>query len=169
MINPLILGLGASIILVLGSAWPDGNRYKNWIFALGNFGMLAYAALSYLNGGAIFYILLELLCVLSSVLALAKAPQKISTALILLAGSALLFYSICLFEDASTLVFIFGLTVLSLGFVAKDFVKRNMAFVLGSGLIAAFSIFENSMIFFWLNVFFAIFSLYYLLKAAAKR
>lgn len=164
-----VTGLIASIILVLGSAWPDRSSYKNWIFALGNFGMLGYSILSYLNGNPVFYILLESLCALSSVLMLAKVRQKPSTILLLSAGAALLAYSIYLFEDTGTLFFILGLMMLAVGFVTKDFLKRNSAFVLGSALIAIFSYVENSMIFFWLNVFFALFSFYYLLKAARKR
>ncbi len=164
-----ITGLLGAIILVLGAAWPDRSRAKNWIFAAGNFGMLSYAVLDYLGGAAIFYVLLESLCALSSVLILARVPQKPSSILILLVGAGLLAYSIYLFEDTGTLLFIVGLTTLAVGFVTKDFLKRNMAFVLGSGLIAAFSYLEDSMIFFWLNVFFALFSVYYLLKAAQKR
>ncbi len=164
-----VVGLMASIILVLGAAWPDRSRSKNWIFALGNFGMLVYSVLVYLEAGVIFYVLLEILCALSSVLTLSKVRQKLSTTFIVLAGFVLLAYSIYLFEDSTTLFFILGLTVLSVGFVTKDFLSRNLAFVLGSGLIAVFSYVQDSMIFFWLNVFFALFSLYYLLKAVRKR
>ncbi len=164
-----LTGLISSIILVIGSAWPE-RPLKNWIFGLGNFGMLAYALLAFLfTDNPILFVLLEILCAASSVLALLKVKEKISTRLILLAGLALLLWSLFLFEDMATLVFIFGLIALAIGFVSKNAVKRNVVFILGCILISTFSFIKGEMIFFWLNAIFGLFSSFYLLKALRKR
>jgi hypothetical protein len=43
-------------------------------------------------------------------------------------------------------------------------IRRVLALTLGSALIAIFSYIEASWIFFWLNVFFALFSAYYVAR-----
>ncbi|MBI4234908.1 hypothetical protein HY604_01255 [Candidatus Peregrinibacteria bacterium] len=65
---------------------------------------------------------------------------------------------------------IFGLCGIGLGYAFQmGTIRRNLALTLGSALIALFSYFEKSWIFFYLNVFFAIFSLYYTLKSSQKK
>lgn len=164
-----ITGLISSIVLVIGSAWPE-RPLKNWVFGVGNFGMLAYALLAFLfTDNPIFFVLLEILCAASSVLALLKVKEKISTWIILLAGLALLVWSFFLFEDMATLVFILGLVSLAIGFVSKNALKRNSVFILGCILISTFSFIKGDLIFFWLNAVFGLFSGFYLLKALRKR
>ena len=162
-----LTGLLASIILVIGSAWP-ATKTKDRLFLVGNFGMLAYSILGYLNGSPIFFIFLELLCVSSSVLFMLKVPEKTSTRLIAILGAVLLLASLYFLEGTNTVFFILGLIALALGFITQKEVKRNTFFIAGCILIATFSYIENSMIFFWLNTIFGVFSTYYLLKALKK-
>lgn len=178
MINTVFLtGLISSIILVIGSAWPDPKKtvkpirtFKHWIFGIGNFGMLAYASLAFfLEANPIFFVLLEILCAASSVLILLDVKEKISTRLIVVSGLALLIWSLFLFEDSTTVFFILGLVALALGFISKDNVKRNAVFLLGCILISTFSFIKEDWIFFWLNAVFGLFSGFYLLKALRKR
>jgi uncharacterized membrane protein len=164
-----LTGLLSSIVLVLGSAWPDRSKHKKWIFFIGNFGMLAYAILAYFNGNPVFYIFLECLCALSSVLAVTKVKEDISSKFLLAAGALLLGWSLYLFENTNTIFFVLGLTALAVGFVSKSAKRRNLLFVLGCILIASFSYLENSWIFFWLNAVFGLFSAYYFYKALSKR
>lgn len=163
-----LTGLIASLILVLGSAWP-ANKIKDRFFLVGNFGMLAYAILGYLSGSPIFYVFLELLCATSSVLFMLQVREKNSTRLIIALAAALLLASIYLLEGTNTIFFILGLTALAIGFTTRSEIKRQSAFIMGCILISAFSYIENSMIFFWLNTVFGLFSAYYLLKALKKR
>ncbi len=178
MINTVFLtGLISSIILVIGSAWPDPKKnikpirtFKHWIFGVGNFGMLAYATLAFfLQANPIFFVILEILCAASSVLILADVKEKISTRLIMISALALLVWSFFLFEDSTTIFFILGLSAVAVGFTSKDNVKRNAAFVLGCILISTFSFVKEDWIFFWLNAVFGLFSAFYLLKALRKR
>lgn len=178
MINAVFLtGLISSIILVIGSAWPDPKKnikpirtFKHWIFGIGNFGMLAYASLAFfLEANPIFFVILEILCAASSVLILANVKEKISTRLIMVSALALLVWSFFLFEDTTTVFFILGLSALAVGFTSKDSVKRNAVFLIGCILISTFSFIKGDMIFFWLNAIFGLFSGFYLLKALRKR
>lgn len=172
-----LTGLISSIVLVIGSAWPDPKKnvkpartFKHWIFGIGNFGMLAYATLAfYFTANPVFFVLLEILCAASSVLILANVKEKISTRLILVSALALLVWSFFLFEDSTTVFFILGLSAVAVGFTSKNNVKRNAVFVLGCILISTFSFIKGDMIFFWLNAVFGLFSGFYLLKALRKR
>jgi len=169
--NPIIFltGLLSSIILMIGSAWPE-RPFKHWIFGIGNFGMLVYAILAfYLEANPIFFVLLEILCAASSVLILMNIKEKISTRLILLSALALLIWSFFLFEDSTTVFFILGLSALAVGFTSKDNVNRTAVFLLGCILISTFSFIKGEMIFFWLNAVFVLFSGFYLLNALRKR
>lgn len=170
MINAVFLtGLISSIILVIGSAWPE-RPFKHWIFGIGNFGMLAYASLAFfLEANPIFFVLLEILCATSSVLFLTNVKEKISARLILISALTLLIWSFFLFEDSTTVFFILGLSALAVGFTSKDSVKRNAVFLLGCILISTFSFVKEDWIFFWLNAVFGLFSGFYLLKALRKR
>ena len=164
-----LTGLISSIVLVIGSAWPE-RKEKNWIFAAGNFGMLGYASLAFfLNDNPIFFVLLEMLCSSASALTLFKVREKISMWIILIGGLALLTWSYFLFEDSTTVFFILGLVALALGFISKNPLKKNLVFLIGCILISTFSFLKGDMIFFWLNAIFGLFSGFYLLKELRKR
>ncbi len=171
-----LTGLIGSLILVTGAALPESKRkihpiksIKNWFFALGGLIMLIYAILGYLDGGAIFFVILEILVVLASILMMLDAPDKVDVPVISISGLGLIIWSFYLFEDYKTIIFILGLCGVGLGYTFdSNTTKRNTALTLGSLLIAVFSLIEASWIFFWLNLFFAIFSGYYLLIGLKK-
>jgi hypothetical protein len=127
--------------------------------------MLIYAILGYMNGGQIFFVFLEILVVIASVLMMLNVPDKIDTPIIIGSGLILILWSLYIFENYNTIFFIIGLSGIGLGYsMEMATVRRSLALTLGSALIAVFSYIEASWIFFWLNVFFAIFSAYYVYK-----
>lgn len=172
MNTTFIIGLLGSLLLVTGAAWPDkkvkhpAKSTKNWFFAIGAAFMLGYASLNYLAGGEVFYIFLQVFANFSSVLMLSNVREQFATPLVVGMGTLMFFWSLTLLEDLSTLFFILGLTGIAYGYVmpAATF-RRNLFLTLGSALIALFSYITGTWIFFWLNLFFAIFSGYYAVKS----
>lgn len=166
-----LTGLVGSLMLVTGAAWPEPKAkqhpiksIKNWLFAIGGATMLTYSTMNFLEGGPIFFIFLQSLVVFASVLMMLSVSDKISAPIIVLFGIGLIVWSLYLFEGYNTIFFIIGLSGIGLGYVFKGgTLRRSVALTLGSALIALFSYIESSWIFFWLNVFFAIFSAYYVL------
>ena len=76
------------------------------------------------------------------------------------------FWSLYISTDYSTIIFIIGLSGIGLGYAfSMNSWRRFIALTLGSLLIAFFSYLENNLIFFWLNLFFAFFSVFYLIKS----
>lgn len=170
------VGLIGAITLVVGAAWPiikvkhPVKSVKNWLFAIGGLIMLIYSILGYLTGGAIFFIFLQSLIMIASVLMMINVKEKISIPVIVVSGIALIAWSLYLFEGYNTVFFIIGLTGIGLGYILQmGTVRRNLALVIGGILIAVFSYIEMNWIFFWLNAFFAAFSAYYVLKLALAR
>lgn len=168
-----LIGLIGSLALVIGAAWPeikDGKHpiksAKNWLFAIGGAIMLLYALFNYYSGGGtIFFVMLEVLIVIASVLMMLGAPDKVDVPIIASLTLGLIVWSFFLFENYNTLFFILGLSGISLGYALEmDTLRRSVALTFGSVLIALFSYIEASWIFFWLNLFFALFSAYYLVK-----
>ena len=172
MTIPFLIGLIGSLILVTGAAWPEPKKsihniksIKNWLFAIGGFTMLAYAILGYQEGGPVFFIFLQALVGVSSILMMIDAPDKVDVPIISICGLGLIVWSLSLFEGYNTVFFVLGLSGIGLGYAFKmGTLRRNLALTLGSILIAVFSYIEASWVFFWLNVFFAIFSGYYVIR-----
>jgi hypothetical protein len=173
-----LTGLIGSLILVSGAAWPEGKdvthpvkSLKNWLFAIGGLTMLLYAIFGYLaGGGPIFFVMLEILVVIASLFMMLNIPDKIDTPIISLIGIGLIIWSLTLFEGYNTVFFILGLSGIGLGYAfTMGTLRRSIALTLGSILIALFSYIEASWIFFWLNVFFAIFSAYYVYKGLVQK
>jgi hypothetical protein len=172
MTPTFLTGLAGSLILVTGAAWPvlktrkhPTKSTKNWLFAIGGLVMLIYAVLGYMQGGPIFFIFLQALIGLASILMMLNVKDRIDIAVISLAGLGLIGWSLYLFEGYNTIFFIIGLTGIALGYTFQmGTLRRSIALTLGSVLIALFSYIEASWVFFWLNVFFAIFSGYYVVK-----
>ncbi len=172
-----LTGLIGSLVLVTGAAWPESKDVKhpiksakNWLFAIGGFIMWLYAFLGYQAGGPVFFVLLETLVVIASVLMMLHISDKINTGIITVIGSAFIIWSLYLFEGYNTVFFIIGLTGIGLGYAFEmGTLRREVALTLGSILIAIFSYIEASWVFFWLNVFFAIFSGYYLYKVLVRK
>lgn len=169
-------GLIGSLVLVTGAAWPEARdvkhptkSVKNWLFAIGGCVMLLYAIFGYQQGGPIFFVILEILVVIASILMMLNTPDKIDTPIIALSGLGLIIWSLTLFEGYNTVFFILGLSGIGLGYAFQmRTLRRNVALTAGSILIALFSYIEASWIFFWLNAFFAIFSGYYVYKGLAR-
>lgn len=166
-----LIGIGGALVLVCGAAWPEGSAshpaksVKNWLFAIGGLIMLAYSALNYLNGGPIFFVFLQVMVNVASVFMMLNTPDKIDTPIMVVLGIALVIWSLMLFEGISTIFFILGLTGIGMGYVEDTGTfRRELALTLGSALIALFSYLGHNWIFFWLNVFFALFSGYYTTK-----
>lgn len=173
-----ITGLVGSLVLVTGAAWPEtkdvkhpAKSLKNWLFAVGGgFFMLLYAFLSYQQGGPIFFVILQILVAIASIFMMLNTPDKIDTPIISISGLGLIIWSLYLFEDYGTVIFILGLCGIGLGYTFRmATLRRSIALTIGSILIAVFSYIEASWIFFWLNVFFAIFSAYYVYKGLAHQ
>lgn len=172
-----LIGIIGSLILVTGAAWPEGQDakhpikyFKNWLFTIGGFSMLIYAILGYLEGGPIFFIFLQGLVGISSILMMAAINDKIGGPIITTGGLILIGWSLYLFDGYNTVFFIIGLMGIGLGYAFKmGTLRRPLALTLGSILIAIFSYIEASFIFFWLNVFFAIFSGYYVVRMLIKK
>ncbi len=169
--DPFYLGVLGSLILVFGAGWPDKKvashkSVKNWLFFVGGLLMLVFAILNYLGGGSFFFVILSGLVFVANIMMMLDLDDKIDIAVISVAGLGLVVWSLYLFEGYLTLVFIFGLIILALGYALEmGTFKRNFALMTGSILIAIFSYFEPNWIFFWLNAFFAIFSGYYAFKS----
>lgn len=172
MTTTFLTGLIGSLILLTGAAWPEPKKIthniksiKNWLFAIGGFTMLAYSILGYMEGGPVFFILLQALVGVSSILMMIDAPDKVDVPIISICGLGLIVWSLYLFEGYSTIFFVLGLSGIGLGYAFKmGTARRNIALTLGSILIAVFSYVEASWVFFWLNIFFAIFSGYYVVR-----
>lgn len=169
-----ILGTGliGAVVLVLGAAWPENKQIqhpsrsiKNWLFAVGGWIMLVYSILGYQQGESIFYVILEMMVAISSILMMFNTPDKVDSVILTVSSLGLIIWSLYLFEGYNTIVFILGLSGVGLGYAFQmGTIRRNIALTTGSLLIALFSYLEASWIFFGLNVFFAIFSGYYLWK-----
>ena len=172
-----LLGILGGLTLVAGAAWPVHavdhpiKSTKNWLFAAGGLIMLLFSLLDYhFNGAPIFFVFLQILVNVSSVLMMANSDDRIDTAVIALAGGGLTVWSLSLFEDYSTIVFILGLVGIGIGYALENgTLKRNLTLVIGSILIAVFSYLGESWIFFWLNVFFAGFSSYWVIRLLRAR
>jgi len=167
-----LVGLIGSIILVVGSAWPEPKKkkhptksIKNWLFAVGGAVVLYYAILNYQQGGSIFFVFLQVLVAVSSILMMLDVSDKIDIPVIGVSGIALIIWSLYLFEGYNTIFFILGLCGISFGYTfPMGTLRRSIALTLGSILIAIFSYIEANWVFCWLNVFFGIFSAYYVYK-----
>lgn len=160
-----VIGILGGLVLVAGAAMPSHPvanplySRKNWLFAIGGFLMFAYALLGYVSGGPIFFVILQILVNVSSILMMLRTSDRFDTAILGITGVAMVAWSLSLFEGYRTVVFILGLCGIGLGYAFEPgSVRRVVSLLLGSVLIAVFSYLEASWIFFWLNVFFAVFS-----------
>ncbi len=170
------IGIAGGVILVLGAAWPDTKgvkpirSVKDWLFALGGLIMLIYSTLNYFAGGSIFYVFLQGLVNLSSIFMMTEIDDRIDTPILSLATVALIIWSLLIQPSLVTVLFILGLAGIAIGYALNGgTVKREAALFAGSALIALFSYIEASWIFFWLNIFFAAFSLLQIVKMKRHR
>lgn len=166
------IGIIGATILVIGSAWPDrktshpAKSIKNLLFALGNVTMISYSYLNFINEGAsVFFILLQLLIAIATVLMLLNTDDRLDTAIMTIAATALITWSLHLYRGTDTIIFVAGMALLGLGYALQPARSiRNTILCLGSSFVAWFSYLEADWVFFWLNIFFAAFSAYYAVK-----
>jgi hypothetical protein len=169
--DPFTVGLVGSAILIIGAAWPvhtvphPAKSVKNWLFTVGSACMFGYAVLNYFDGGSFFFILLQILIAITTVLMMFNTKDTFDISFIGAAAAALVIYSLYLFEGVQTVFFVIGLSILGIGFALNTGTyKRNMALGVGSAVIAGFSYLSVDWIFFGLNFFFAAFSFYHAFK-----
>ncbi len=162
-----LLGILGGIVLVCGAACPDKKgvkpvqSLKDWLFAVGGLIMLIYSTLNYIHGGSIFFVFLQGLVNLSSIFMMFDTDDSIDTPILSIATLGLIVWSLIIEPNLGTVFFILGLAGIAIGYASNGgTVRREIALVAGSMLIALFSYIEASWIFFWLNVFFATFSLW---------
>ncbi|MDD4319468.1 MAG: hypothetical protein PHW10_04055 [Candidatus Peribacteraceae bacterium] len=166
MDTTFLVGLVGSVILVTGAAWPDRHitipvrSAKNWLFAVGAFLMLAFSFLGYREGGSVFFVILEIFINFSSILMMANTPDRFDAPLLLGGAAIFVAWSLALFEGYQTAVFVTGLACIGVGYAMDGgTLRRNASLMLGSFLVAVFSYLAANWVFFWLNAFFALFSL----------
>jgi hypothetical protein len=166
-----LTGILGSLVLVVGAAWKEKPvkhptlSVKNWLFAIGAVIMLAFSILQYMAGGSVFYIFLETLVVVAAILMMLDSDDTFDATIISLLGTGLIFWVLMMYESFNTIIFIVGLIGIGFGYAFNAAsLRRYYALTIGSLLIAIFSFIEASWIFFWLNVFFAVFSFYYLVQ-----
>lgn len=179
-----ILGIVGSVIVAIGALYPLEKvkrpvmSIKNRLFAIGSFVLLFYAITGYLAGGPVFFIFLEIFVMVAVLLMFLNIKDRTDTWIISLLGIALLVYSYFFFHGPSMFLFIIAFIVLWLGYAYDmNTVRRFVWLTVGGALIALSSYLDASRIFFWLNVFFALASLVYLIvlinrwgkKAPAKK
>lgn len=165
---PFLTGLLGSGILVVGAALPDTNARSAWesgknrCFAAGTACMFLFSILNYFHGAPVFFVFFEVLMVVSSILMMCDVDHKLSVMVTTSITAALIAWSLLLAHGIDVFIFILGLGGIAAGFVLPmGTFRRAVSLTLGSILIALFSYLTASWIFFWLNVFFAVFSAYY--------
>lgn len=168
----LFIGVVGAALLVIGSALPNRTpgvkpyeTVNNWLFAIGAGILFFYAWLNYLEGGLIFFAILQSLAFLAAVIMLMNVPPRYGAVVVGVGSAVMTVWSLYLLENYLTFIFVAGLLGISFGYVAHTSAFwRNLAFALGGAAIMVFSFIEGNWVFFWLNVFFTGFSAYHVLK-----
>ena len=167
-----LTGIIGSLFAVAGAAVPENEppkhptqSLKNWLFLIGALLMTLYAILGYLDGGPIFFILLEALVITACLLSMTTLEDKLKTYVIIFVGAGLFIYALYLFDNQRVIYLILGLITLCLGYAFKNGTLRKLvALVVGSVFISWYSYLEASWVFFWLNVVFGLISGFYLIN-----
>lgn len=171
------VGLLGALACVSGAAWPEGDAdkpaksVKNWLFTIGGGILLIYSYLGYLYTDVpFFFIILQAFAVISASLGLAKIGDRIGSIVTITIGAGFVVWSLLLFEDFGTIVFILGLTGIALGYVLKPgTVRRNLSLTIGGAMLTLFSLLVASWIYVGLNAFYSLFSAYHTWRAARER
>ena len=167
-----LTGIAGGITLVVGAMLPAKKvknpitSPKNLAFGIGGLLMLIFSVLDfYFNSAPFFFVILQILVNISTILMFANTDDRLDAKILTTAGAGCVFWSIFLFQDFSTIFFILGLLGIGLGYAFDTgSFRRNFSLFLGSVLIAIFSFIGESWIFFWLNLFFAVFSGFHSVK-----
>lgn len=168
-----VFGVIGGAILVAGAAWSGVKKehpvksLKNWLLAVGAVFMITYSILNYIAGGPVFFIFLQALAILASILMFLDTDDRIDVVVLTVAGAILVGWSLYLFEDYSTLLIILGIIGIGIGYALDGYtIKRNVSLAVGAVFIVIFSWIVKDWIFFWLNIFFALFSAYHVFRIA---
>jgi len=140
-----LTGIIGSLILVTGAAWPEAGdekhptasvkSVKDWLFAIGGFVMLAYAILGYIQGGSVFFIFLQTLVVIASIMMMLDTPDKVDIPVVTGIGIILIIWSLYLFEGYNTIFFIVGLSGIGLGYTFDmGSLRRSVALTSGAAI-----------------------------------
>lgn len=171
-----LTGIIGSVILVIGASLPAKKvvypvqSAKNWLFAIGSFCMLIYAVMQYRSGGEFFYVILEILVNVASVLMMINIRAALGTAMISTTTLVFVAWSLTIFEEIYTLLFVIGLGIIGIGFILETGSRRrNILLAVGPLLVACYSYIVAEWVFFWLNLLFAIFSAYHALKLMPRK
>jgi len=88
-------------VLVIGAAWPVPNKeihpvrvVKNWFFLIGAVIMLLFAFLGYLQGGSVFFVFLEVLTIIASILMMLDLDDRIDAGVLIVVGGVLAAWSL---------------------------------------------------------------------------
>lgn len=171
------IGIVWSLVLVAWAARPEPKKVvkstksiKDRLFLIGASIMLIFSWLWYQNWWSIFFFILEIFVVISGTLMMLDTDDKIDTTILSISWISLIIRSLYLFEWYTTIIFIVWLIGIWLWYTFKMWsVRRELALVIWSILVALFSYLEPNRIFFRLNIFFALFSSYYLIKAIRSK
>jgi hypothetical protein len=127
--------------------------------------MFLYSLVGYYSWLSIFFLILQIMIIIAWVLMMLNTNDKFDATILSISWLALVIWSLYLFEWYTTIIFIVWLVVLGLWYAFKTgSLRRDVALTLWSVFVAWFSLLEPNRIFFGLNLFFAIFSWYYLAK-----
>jgi len=127
--------------------------------------MFTYSLLGYLEGGPIFFVILQVFILCASTLMMLNTGDRFDVTVLSSCGFAMILWTLTNYEGISTVFFILGLCGIGIGYALNTgTLRRNVMLVLGSIIIAVFSYIEMSWMFFWLNTFFALFSGYHALR-----
>lgn len=169
------LGILGGVVLVIGSAWPSTKdlhhplmSIKNWLLFLGAIFLFGFAFIDFLSGtGTVLFVLLEGLAIVASILMMLDTNDRLDAALLSISTLALIGLSFWMNTSLETLWFIIGLLGVGIGYALTPSIWRDTSFIIGSLMLTYFSYLGSNWIFFWLNLFFALFSGYYVLKQVA--
>lgn len=172
----LYLGIIGALILASGAAWPEPDHpvqpcklMKNWLFMVGGFFMLTFALIDYLNGGPVFFLFLQILLLIANFLGMLNTDDRFDFGFITLSALIFIGWSLMISQDPSTIIFIIGLALIGFGYAFNiGSLRRGISLTLGAAIIAVFSYLQANWVYFALNVFFSIFSGYYLAKIYLK-
>ncbi len=163
-----IIGIIGSLILIAGAAWPEHpsekpiKSVKNWLFAGGGVLMFFYSLLGFLANGNPFFLFLQAYIVVATILMMLNTSDKFDAVVLSSLGVLFIGWSLLMFEDYSTAIFILGLVGVGFGYVFDaGTLRRNLSLFVGSVFIATFGYIKQDWIYFALNIVFALFSAYY--------
>lgn len=141
-----IIGVVGAVCTVIGAGWPDKvpkkPRFsvKNRLFFVGNTLVFCYSVLLAREGGTVFFLYLESVVMLGTILMMTTIPKIYNVIATSVLGLFFVFRVLLGTQDRQTLIFVVGLTGLTIGFVSPAAtLQREGALTLGSIGVAIYS------------------------------